>query len=39
VCGMNRAYLAGVLDGIGATTLEAKLDPADGRCCVRLEQH
>ena len=39
VCGMNRAYLAGVLDGIGATTLEARLDPADGRCCVRLEQH
>jgi len=39
VCGMNRAYLAGVLDGIGATTLDAKLDPADGRCCVRIEQH
>jgi predicted ArsR family transcriptional regulator len=39
VCGMNRAYLAGVLDGIGATTLDAKLDPADGRCCVRLQQH
>jgi predicted ArsR family transcriptional regulator len=38
VCGMNRAYLAGVLDGIGATTLDAKLDPARGRCCVRLEK-
>jgi len=37
VCGMNRAYLAGVLDGIGAATLDAKLDPARGRCCVRLE--
>jgi predicted ArsR family transcriptional regulator len=39
VCGMNRAYLAGMLDGIGATTLDAKLEPADGRCCVRLEQN
>jgi predicted ArsR family transcriptional regulator len=38
VCGMNRAYLTGVLDGIGATTLDAKLDPAPGRCCVRLEK-
>ncbi len=38
VCAMNRAYLAGVLDGIGATTLDAKLDPAAGRCCVRLQQ-
>jgi predicted ArsR family transcriptional regulator len=38
VCGMNRAYLAGVLEGVGATTLDARLDPADGRCCVRIEQ-
>jgi len=38
VCGMNRAYLAGMLDGLGATTLDAKLDPARGRCCVRLEK-
>jgi predicted ArsR family transcriptional regulator len=38
VCGMNRAYVAGVLDGIGADTLDAKLDPARGRCCVRLEK-
>jgi predicted ArsR family transcriptional regulator len=37
VCGMNRAYLAGMLDGIGATGLDARLDPARGRCCVRLE--
>jgi predicted ArsR family transcriptional regulator len=38
VCGMNHAYLAGMLDAIGATTLDAKLDPAGGRCCVRLDQ-
>ena len=37
VCGMNRAYLGGVLDGIGASGLHARLDPAPGRCCVRLE--
>jgi predicted ArsR family transcriptional regulator len=37
VCGMNRAYLGGVLDGIGASGLDATLDPAPGRCCVRLE--
>jgi predicted ArsR family transcriptional regulator len=39
VCGMNRAYLGGVLDGIGAGSLHARLDPAPGRCCVRLEPH
>ena len=38
VCGMNRAYVAGVLDGAGATGLAARLDPAAGRCCVRLER-
>lgn len=36
VCGMNHAYLEGVLDGAGATALDARLDPAPGRCCVRL---
>ena len=38
VCGMNRAYLAGVLDGIGTSALDARLEPARGRCCVRLER-
>jgi predicted ArsR family transcriptional regulator len=38
VCGMNHAYLEGMLDGIGATTLDARLDPAPGRCCVRLQR-
>ena len=37
VCGMNLAYLGGLLGGIGAAGLEATLDPADGRCCVRLK--
>jgi predicted ArsR family transcriptional regulator len=38
VCGMNRAYLEGMLGGIGDTGLTARLDPAPGRCCVRLER-
>ena len=38
VCGMNRAYLEGMLGGIGETGLAARLDPAPGRCCVRLER-
>ena len=36
VCGMNLAYLDGLADGIGASALRAELDPAEGRCCVRL---
>jgi predicted ArsR family transcriptional regulator len=36
VCGMNRDFIAGVLDGLGAEALDAQLDPAPGRCCVRI---
>lgn len=36
VCGMNRAVLAGVLDGMDATTVQAVLDPRAGECCVEL---
>jgi predicted ArsR family transcriptional regulator len=39
VCGMNLAYLEGMLDGLGVTTLDAELDPAEQRCCVRLQHH
>jgi predicted ArsR family transcriptional regulator len=35
VCGMNLAYLEGLLDGLGAVRLRAVLDPADQGCCVR----
>lgn len=35
VCGLNHAYLCGVLHGLGAdTALDATLDPVAGRCCV-----
>jgi predicted ArsR family transcriptional regulator len=36
-CGMNVAWAEGVLNGLGRTGLEARLDPIDGYCCVRLE--
>jgi predicted ArsR family transcriptional regulator len=37
VCGMNLNLLTGLLDGLGHTQLSAHLDPAPGRCCVRLQ--
>jgi predicted ArsR family transcriptional regulator len=36
VCGMNRCFLDGLLDGLGAERYDAELDPAPGRCCVRI---
>jgi len=36
VCAINHAYLAGLLDGLGADTVTAVLDPQPGFCCVRL---
>lgn len=36
VCAINQAFLAGVLDGLGATTLDATLAPRPGACCVEL---
>jgi predicted ArsR family transcriptional regulator len=37
VCGMNLQLLDGVLEGVGASGLAARLQPAPGRCCVQLE--
>ncbi len=36
VCGVNRDYVAGVVDGLGCTGLTAVLDPGEDRCCVRI---
>jgi predicted ArsR family transcriptional regulator len=36
VCGMNLRLLEGVVDGVGTTDLEPRLEPFPGRCCVRL---
>ena len=38
VCGMNLAFLEGVVGGLGATAFHARLDPGETRCCVRLER-
>lgn len=36
VCGMNLDLLRGLLNGLKSEELEARLDPAPGRCCVVL---
>jgi predicted ArsR family transcriptional regulator len=36
VCGMNLEVIAGVLEGAAAAHMGARLDPAPGRCCVRV---
>jgi len=37
VCGVNRDYVGGVVDGLGCVSACAVLDPAPERCCVRVE--
>jgi predicted ArsR family transcriptional regulator len=36
VCGLNHAFLTGVLAGLGARTVQAVLKPRPGECCVQL---
>ena len=36
VCGMNLAIMEGLLERLGRLRYAAMLDPAEGRCCVRL---
>ena len=36
VCNMNLALADGILDGLGETDLEARLDPQPGQCCVAI---
>ena len=36
VCGLNHAFIEGVVAGLGADELRAVLDPRPGECCVRL---
>ena len=38
VCGVNRDYVGGVLDGLGCDHTAARLDPGPDRCCVRVEE-
>jgi len=37
VCGMNLRLLDGVLESVPSSGLAARLQPAPGRCCVRME--
>ena len=37
VCGINQAFIDGLLRGLGNETVEAALEPRPGRCCVRLK--
>ncbi|SFW85293.1 helix-turn-helix transcriptional regulator [Amycolatopsis australiensis] len=36
VCGINQAFMSGLLAGLEARTVEAVLDPRAGECCVEL---
>jgi predicted ArsR family transcriptional regulator len=36
VCNMNLALADGILEGLGDTSLEARLDPQPGQCCVAI---
>ncbi len=36
VCGMNLAIMEGLVAGLPGLRLTAVLEPAEGRCCVRL---
>ena len=38
VCGMNFELMGGLVDEVGVSALEPVLDPAPGRCCVRLQR-
>jgi predicted ArsR family transcriptional regulator len=35
-CGMHHAYISGLLQGLGASSVEAVLAPGSGGCCVEL---
>ncbi len=37
VCGVNHAFVSGVLDGLQVSTAAAALVPTPGQCCVRLQ--
>lgn len=36
VCGLNRAFVQGVADGVGCRDLTARLEPEAGQCCVKV---
>lgn len=38
VCGLNESYVQGVADGMGCGGADARLEPGNGRCCVRVHR-
>jgi predicted ArsR family transcriptional regulator len=38
VCGLNRAFIAGLVRGLGNETVDVALEPDPGRCCVVLRR-
>lgn len=36
VCGINEAFLSGLLEGLGVRSLTAVLEPRQGECCVEI---
>jgi predicted ArsR family transcriptional regulator len=36
VCGLNHAFLTGIIEGLGDTRVEARVVPRAGACCVQL---
>ena len=36
VCGINQAFIDGLLRGLGNESVEASLEPTPGQCCVKL---
>lgn len=36
ICGLNQAFISGLLAGLGAEKLTARLEPQPGACCVRV---
>lgn len=38
VCGLNQAFIEGVLEGAGSADQIAELDPGPGRCCITIRR-
>jgi predicted ArsR family transcriptional regulator len=36
VCGINHAFIGGLVEGLGSATVHASLEPTPGQCCVKL---
>ena len=36
VCGLNVAFVGGLLEGLTARTCQARLEPEEGLCCVKV---